>query len=80
MYRICIPTPWKLALYLPSLNDNTRMYMYTHLTCRVASLNHELFDNSVKDVAIVVATASVHTEVFHSLRAAASQYRTQHTL
>ena len=51
----------------------------THLTCRVASLNHELFDNSVKDVAIVVATTSVHTEVLHCLRAAESQYRTQHT-
>ena len=50
------------------------MYMYTHLTCRVASLNHKLFDNSVKYVAIVVATASVHTEVLHCLRAAESQY------
>ena len=45
-------------------------FMQVH-TCGVSSLDHELLDDSVEDVSIVVAIGSMHTEVLHRLGAAA---------
>ena len=43
----------------------------TTLTSGISCLNHELFDDSMKYVTIVIAVAGMHTEVLHCLRAAA---------
>jgi len=41
--------------------------LHTH-TSGVSSLNHKLFDDTMKDVTIIVAITTVHTKVLHSLR------------
>ena len=59
----------------------TYIYMYmlvsqcswAVLTCGVSCLYHKLFDNSMKDVSIVVAIASMDTEVLNCLGAAAEE-------
>lgn len=37
------------------------------LTCRVSCLYHELLDDSVEDVSIIVAITAMNTEVLHWL-------------
>ena len=64
-----------------TINTNKHVHVQLKLlhTGWVSCLYHELFDDSVKDVTIVVAFASMHTKVLHCLRATGQEWREQMT-
>ena len=51
------------------------MGAHSHIlhTCRVPRLYHELLDDPVEDVSIVIALTAMYTEVLHCLWAAANK-------
>lgn len=64
------PVPVPAVVCCVAAGERSTSLMSNIRTCWVSSLDHELFYNTMKYVAIEVAITGMHTEVFHCLWAA----------